>query len=78
MRSWTGRGFRYQQQQHLAGLLPHGPKGTRPLGLQPDVTPATTRAGDPLVRLGKGENRRRQEGSGEVKGGKVEAGEEGT
>lgn len=48
-------GFRYQQQQHLAGLLPHGPKGTRPLGLQPDVTLAVSRAGDALVGLGKGE-----------------------
>lgn len=61
-------GFRYQQQQHLAGLLPHGPKGTRPLGLQPDVTPAVSRAGDALVGLGKGEKRRkRQERSGEVR-----------
>lgn len=61
-------GFRYQQQQHLAGLLPHGPKGTRPLGLQPDVTPAVSRAGDALVGLGEGEKRRkRQEGSGEVR-----------
>lgn len=56
--SWTGPrggGFRYQQQQHLAGLLPHGPKGTRPLGLQPDVTLAVSRAGDALVGLGEGE-----------------------
>lgn len=49
--SRVGPGFGHHQQQHPAGLLPHGPVGTEALGFG-QCHQARARVGDSLARLG--------------------------
>lgn len=70
MLSWTGRGGGASDTSssniwlayYLMDLKGQGPWGLSRMSPRPKP-----RMGDPLARLGKGENRKRQEGSGEVK-----------